>query len=221
MHYSVEDLDDITRFRLFLSISYNDLAEFVINQLKKRSLTTMIFWFLCLLSFTLSVVIRLSLARHFAWGAILKHSLIGFILLPVLCIPVHEGLHILPFALSGARNIRVGMDLKQYLFFVTAHRYVAGKRQFIIVALMPFILITAASVIAIITLPPLWKWSVAAFLFAHTTMCSGDFALICLFNIKGKEIYTWDDADKRVAYFYEEVGSRKSEDGSRKTEEKE
>ena len=25
----------------------------------------------------------------------------------------------------GARKIRVGMDLKQYLFYVTAHRYVA------------------------------------------------------------------------------------------------
>jgi hypothetical protein len=205
MHYSVEDLDDVTRFHLFLSISYNDLAEFVINQLKKRSFITLLFWFLCLLSFTFSVVIRFSLARHFAWGAIIKQSLIGFILLPVLCIPVHEGLHILPFALSGARNIRVGMDLKQYLFFVTAHRYVAGKRQFTIVALMPFLLITAASIAAIIILPPPWKWSVAAFLFAHTTMCAGDFALISLFNIKGKKIYTWDDADKRMAYFYEEV----------------
>lgn len=209
MHYSVEDLDDVTRFHLFLSISYNDLAEFVINQLKKRSFITLLFWFLCLLSFTLSLVIRLSLARHFVWAAIFKHSLIGFILLPVLCIPVHEGLHILPFALSGARNIRVGMDLRQYLFFVTAHRYVAGKRQFTIVALMPFVLITAASIAAIIILPPVWQWTVAAFLFAHTTMCAGDFALISLFNIKGKEIFTWDDADKRMAYFYEEVGRRK------------
>jgi len=98
------------------------------------------------------------------------------------------------------------MDLKQYLFYVTAHRYVATPLQFRIVAIVPFLLITIALVILILYLPGLWKWSMSLFLFVHTTMCAGDFALLNFYFIKkGKKIFTWDDADKKIAYFYEEI----------------
>jgi hypothetical protein len=38
-------------------------------------------------------------------------------------------------------------------------------------------------------------------------MCAGDFALLNLYFVnKDKKIYTWDDLDKKEAYFYEELG---------------
>jgi hypothetical protein len=119
---------------------------------------------------------------------------------------VHEFLHIIPYFLSGAKNIRVGMDLKQYLFYVSAHKYVAAPFQFRIVALTPFLVISSGLIILIILLPGLWKWSLSIFLFVHTTMCAGDFALLNLYFVnKDKKIYTWDDLDKKEAYFYEEL----------------
>jgi hypothetical protein len=37
-------------------------------------------------------------------------------------------------------------------------------------------------------------------------MCAGDFALLNLYFLnRDKKIYTWDDFDKKEAYFYEEL----------------
>jgi hypothetical protein len=128
------------------------------------------------------------------------------IVLPLICIPLHELLHVIPYYLSGAKNIRVGMDLKQYLFYVTAHRYVATPFQFRIVAWTPFLIISIGLVFLVFLLPGLWKWSLSLFLFVHATMCAGDFALLNLYHLNGdKKIYTWDDVDKKEAYFYEEL----------------
>ena len=45
------------------------------------------------------------------------------------------------------------MDLKQYLFYVTAHRYVATPLQFRIVALAPFLIISAGITLLVFILP--------------------------------------------------------------------
>jgi len=37
-------------------------------------------------------------------------------------------------------------------------------------------------------------------------MCAGDFAMMNFFRLnRKKKLYTWDDADKKIAYFYEEI----------------
>jgi hypothetical protein len=37
-------------------------------------------------------------------------------------------------------------------------------------------------------------------------MCAGDFSLLNFYWInRDKKIYTWDDADQKMAYFYEEL----------------
>jgi glucan phosphoethanolaminetransferase (alkaline phosphatase superfamily) len=98
------------------------------------------------------------------------------------------------------------MDLKQYMFYVTAHKYVATPRQFRIVALVPIFIISLGLILSIILLPGLWKWSLSLFLFVHATMCAGDIALLNLYWVnKDKKIYTWDDAEKKEAYFYEKL----------------
>jgi hypothetical protein len=206
MAFSVEDLEDKSRFRLFLTIPYNDLLRFVLDYLKKRSVLTSFFWFLCVIFMTAAVIIRVRISGYFPFSHIILHSFLGAIVLPIIIIPLHEFLHIIPFFLAGAKNIRVGMDLKQYLFYVSAHRYVATPKQFFIVALTPLLIISSATVAGLILIDGLWKWSLAFFLFAHTTMCAGDIALLNLYWInKERSIYTWDDVDKKEAYFYERL----------------
>ena len=206
MALQVEDLDDQTRFRQVLTISYQDLIKFVFEYLKKRSGLTFFFWSVCLLSLGLTVFARIKIAGYFPVIDIIWHSVLGLIIFPVICIPVHELIHIIPYYISGARNIRVGMDLKQYLFYVTAHRYVATPIQFIIVAVTPFLILSIVVTLLVYLLPGLWKWSLSLFLFAHTTMCAGDFALMNFYFLnRNKKIYTWDDADRKIAYFYEKI----------------
>jgi glucan phosphoethanolaminetransferase (alkaline phosphatase superfamily) len=98
------------------------------------------------------------------------------------------------------------MNLKQYIFYVTAHKHVATSGQFKVVALVPFILVTLVLLFLILFLPGLWKWSLSLLLSVHATMCAGDFALLNFYWLnRRKKIYTWDDADEKMAYFYEEI----------------
>jgi hypothetical protein len=206
MAIQVEDLDDQKKFRLFLTISYRDLIGFVFEYLKKKSVLTFFFWSVCVLFLSIAIIIRIKIIGYFPITQIMFHSVLGLLILPLLCIPIHEFLHIIPYYVSGAKKIRVGMDLTQYLFYVTAHRHVATPLQFRIVALTPFIIISAGMIFLVFLLPGLWKWSLSLFLFVHSTMCAGDFALLNLYFLnRDKKIYTWDDLDKKEAYFYEEL----------------
>lgn len=206
MAFTTEDLNNQERFRLLNTIPYNNLIDFVFEYLRKKSRLIYFFWSVCIIFLCVSIVIRIYAAGNYPINRIILHSVIGFVILPMICIPLHELLHVIPYYLSGAKNLRIGMDLKQYLFYVSAHRYVASPLQFRIVAWMPFIIISVVSALFIILLPGLWKWSFSIFMFAHATMCAGDFALLNLYYLnKGKKIYTWDDADKKEAYFYEKI----------------
>ena len=206
MSLAVEDLDNNQKFRQLQVVRYSELISFIFDNLRKFNLLMMFFYFLCIVFFGVAVYSRIILISAYPFSEIIMHSLLGFLIIPAVSIPVHEALHIIPFYVSGAKNIRIGMDLKQYLFYVTAHRYVASPIQFIIVALTPFLLISTAVIYLVIILPPLWKWSFSAFLFVHSTMCAGDFALMNFYYInRNKTIYTWDDVDNKTAYFYEAI----------------
>ena len=133
------------------------------------------------------------------------HSILGLIIFPVLCIPVHELLHIIPYYFAGARDIRVGMDLKQYLFYVTAHRHVASPVDFIIVAIVPFLIFSIALLLLIFILPGLWKWSLSLFLFGTRQCAQVILHFLISITLTRKKIYTWDDADEKIAYFYEKI----------------
>jgi hypothetical protein len=123
--------------------------------------------------------------------------------MPLLLIPFHEGLHLVPFRLAGAKDIRIGADLRQGIIYVTANRFVAGLSLFSAVALTPFITITAGLAAAILFSPPWWQWTLSMTLFTHTTMCIGDAILLgYMTEFKSRGVFTWDDADKGEAYFY-------------------
>ena len=206
MALHVEDIEDQIKYRQILKISYHDLIPFILDYLKRKSGLTVFFWSVCIIFLGTALRVRINISGYFPLSDIFFHSALGLVIFPILCIPLHELLHIMPYFISGARKIRVGMDLKQYLFYVTAHRHVATPLQFRIVALIPFLLISLTLIFLLMLLPGLWKWSLSLFLFVHATMCAGDFALLNFYFMKrNKKIYTWDDADKKIAYFYEEI----------------
>jgi hypothetical protein len=206
MALHVEDLEDQTRYRQILAISYHDLIPFILDYLKRRSGLTVFFWSVCIIFLGTALRVRINISGYFPLNDTLLHSALGLVIFPVLIIPLHELLHIIPYFITGARKIRVGMDMKQYLFYVTAHRHVASPLQFRIVALIPFFLISLTLIFLLLFVPGLWKWSLSLLLFVHATMCAGDFALLNFCFMKSnKKIYTWDDADEKMAYFYEEL----------------
>ena len=206
MPITVDDLQDESRFRHLLTLSYYEIVSFVLEYIKRRTRLTSLYWSICVIFLGISIIIRIDISGYFELKRIIAHTLLGAIVFPILIIPFHEGLHVIPYYLSGARRIRVGMDLNQFMFYVTAHRHVATPLQFKIVASIPFVIISMVVLFFILWLPGLWKWSLSLFLFAHATMCAGDFAMLNFYYInKSRKIYSWDDADLKKAYFYEEV----------------
>ncbi len=206
MALKVEDLEDQCKYRELLKIPYDELITFVLDYIRRKSGLMIFFWATCLIFLGLALTVRINIAGYFPIKNILFHSFLGFVVFPILSIPVHEGLHIIPYFLGGARSIRIGMDLKQYMFYVTAHRHVTSPAQFKFVALVPFLVTSLVLLYLVFTLPGLWKWSLSLFLFVHATMCAGDFAMLNFYFLnRRKKIYTWDDFDKKIAYFYEEI----------------
>jgi len=206
MKLKPEDLEDHCKYRELLKIPYDELITFVLDYIRRKSGVMIFFWSSCIVFLGLALTVRINIAGYFPLKNILFHSLLGFIIFPILSIPVHESLHIIPYFISGARRIRIGMELKQYFFYVTAHRHVTTPAQFWFVALVPFVTTNLVVLYLVFALPGLWKWSFAVFLFVHTTMCAGDFAMLNFFFLnRRKKIFTWDDFDKKIAYFYEEI----------------
>lgn len=206
MRLKVEELDDPCRFRQLLKVPYDELIGFILDYLRRRTGLMIFFWSVCIIFLGLALTVRINISGYFQLKNIFFHTLLGVIIFPLLIIPVHELLHVIPFLFTGARKIRAGIDPKQFLFYVTAHRHVINAREFRLVAYTPFVILNLILLVLIFLLPGLWKWSFSLLLFVHTTMCAGDFALLNFFRInKKRKVYTWDDADDKIAYFYEEI----------------
>lgn len=206
MRLKVEELDDPCRFRQILKVPYDELISFILDYVRRRTGLMIFFWSVCIIFLGLALTVRINISGYFQLKNIFFHTLLGVIIFPLLIIPVHELFHVIPFLFTGARKIRAGIDLKQFLFYVTAHRHVVNAREFRLVAYAPFIILNIFLLVLIFLLPGLWKWSFSLLLFVHTTMCAGDFALLNFFRInKKRKVYTWDDADEKIAYYYEEI----------------
>ena len=199
----IEELEDEAAYEKVLTLPYSDISPFVIGHLGKPSLPMLLIWVMVASALFLSVWFWPGLRFHSDNPQIIKGLVTGLIFIPLLLIPVHEGAHLIPFRLSGARDIRFGADLRQGIIYVTAHRFVAGRRLFSIVALTPFLLVSSGLVAAIFLCPPWWQWVLSMTLLAHTTMCVGDAAMLGFISgFRNREVYTWDDADRKEAYFY-------------------
>lgn len=199
----IDQLDDTSLYEKVLTLPYDAIGPFVLREMTRYTRPMLRIWITFAATIFLSVWFWPGVAYHPEEPRIAAGLAAGLILIPLLLVPVHEGLHLIPFLLAGARDIRIGADLSQGIIWVTAHRFVAGKRLFSMVASTPFILITVALMTAIFFSPPWWKWVLSMALLVHTTMCAGDAALTGFMDSFGKRrVYTWDDADRKEAYFY-------------------
>jgi hypothetical protein len=206
MSIRVEDLEDQCKYRQILKVPYDELVTFILDYIRRRSGLMVFFWSSCIFFLGIAIVVRFNISGYFPLKNIFLHTILGFIVFPILYVPFHELMHVIPYYLTGARKIRIGMDLKQYMFYVSAHRHVATPGQFKVVAFIPFLVTSIFLLILVLYLPGLWKWSFSLLLFVHATMCAGDFAMLNFYSLhRGKKIYTWDDADLKIAYFYEEI----------------
>ena len=137
----------------------------------------------------------------------LKWFSIGLISSLSALIIVHELLHAAAFLLLGKTDIGFGAQPLKFIFYAEANRQVLGKREMIIVALAPLIIISICCIVfSIVVFPsPVFLLGVVIFLI-HFFFCAGDIALVSYFLCK-KELYTYDDRNERKTYYYQRINN--------------
>jgi hypothetical protein len=122
----------------------------------------------------------------------------------LLLIPIHEVIHGIAYKLLGAPKVSYGVVWKKLVFYAQADRFLMGYKQFMIVALAPFIVIGLSLVIAMIFSNTQWAIFFLTVLTIHNGLCAGDFALMSyFFENRDKEMLTYDDEAEGKTYFYQ------------------
>jgi len=205
MKPSVEEIVNNPRFELLDRLSYDRVLDFASNYIRKQS-RPMQFFYLSLLAmlallagaFLVGIFLRertsLSILKQYGYGTIISFTAV---------IPIHEIIHGIVYFLLGARKIRFGAELKQFAFYAVADKFVTKKTGFYFLALSPFVIITLLNLAGFLFVPGVASYTYISVIFFHTTMCIGDFALLSYYDThRDKEIYSFDDVDNRMSYFY-------------------
>jgi hypothetical protein len=186
------------------NLGHKDLIPFVRTYLKKRTPITLFyiisnviiagvisFWFFK--SYETGFFNLGDGFTYFSFGLALAFGLI----------PIHEYIHVLAYKSQGARNTSYDANLKKFYFMALADQFVANKKEFRIVALAPFVVITTTLIVLLFFTSQLWTFTIFGVLLTHTAFSSGDFGLLSYFDFhKDKDIVTYDDKENSITYFY-------------------
>jgi len=201
----IEQLQDPEKYRLIKTLRHDEVVHFVVQQLKHLRLPMLFFYGFT--SALLLLIVAFSIYNYFntvistrSWFVFMLYGILSGM---VLVIPFHEGMHGLAYRIAGAKKVKYGMDLKQMLFYASAPGFVAGKNDFMMVALFPFAIINIIFTSGIVFGEPPLQWGSLVALFIHSTLCIGDFAMLnYLASFPGRELYTYDDELNKTSYFF-------------------
>jgi hypothetical protein len=126
---------------------------------------------------------------------------ISFLVVFLVLLPVHEGIHALFFWLQGAKDIRFSFSKKALVVFTVANRHVVNMRQLTVAAMSPFVLLTLLLGLLAWQWPD-WHLLALSAAVLHGFLCMGDFILVN-YATKYPNRFNFDDFQEGKSYFYE------------------
>ncbi len=203
----VETLRSDPAYQLVNTLGFQDMVPFVITQIKKRGLFS---WLYFIVNLVMLALILLSSITGLAdqtltWKKVMVQTISGILAGSLLIIPIHELLHGLAYRILGARKIIFGADLEQMIFFVTANCYPVSGKQVHLLTMTPFIIINLITIAVTVYIFPGGILFSAFFLLSHNIMCIGDFAISGYVSSIAGKVYTFDEPEKKISYFYKEA----------------
>jgi len=208
MRITSTELENNPKFRKIFEISHEELILFVSDHVKPDNLPMRLFYLfnLPVLAFIFYKIYFILFVSPLNWWYLLSLILLSLVLFAILVIPLHELLHALAFKFLGAKNVSIHAQWDRMLFYAIADKFVMSSREFVFLALTPFVLINFTLIFGIFFLHSEWKVISVVFLFFHLTGCIGDFALLgYLYKNRFSKILNYDDKDLQMSYFYEEL----------------
>jgi len=198
-------------FVLLDKLEHTELVPFIQTYMKKRTKYSMFYYIGNFIFFGLTAyffVQGYNLSTY-SFGARFSHFSYG-LAMAIALIPIHEYIHVLAYKSQGAINTSYDANLKKFYFMALADKFVANRKEFEIVALAPFVIITTTLICVLLFSNTNWSLTISGVLLAHTAMCSGDFGLLSYFEFyKEKQMVTYDDVESKISYFYGQTSERK------------
>lgn len=182
---------------------HTELIPFVREYMKKRTPSAIAYVLLNVVFFALSIYcIVADIGLTIDTGAKISRWALG-LGAAFLMVPLHEFLHVMAYKSVGAVQTSYDANLKRFYFMAIADRFVANRKEFRVVALTPFVVISLLTTMAMVILHGTsWVLVGCGLLAAHASMCSGDFALLSYFDFHNdKDVVTYDDKAAGVSYF--------------------
>lgn len=195
------------KYELLDELNHQELIPFIQKYMKKVTKFS-IFYFS--INFTLFGLTGYFFAKglsieDYSFGQLFTYFSYG-LAIAIALLPIHEYIHVLAYKSQGAINTSYDSNWKKFYFMALADKFVANKKEFTIVALSPFLIITTVLVALLFFVNFNWTMTLIGALLAHSSMCSGDFALMSYFDFhKDKKIVTYDDVENKISYFYRRV----------------
>jgi hypothetical protein len=168
MKLKPEELEE-NGYILLDRMDHSELIPFVKMCLSKRTWFTMTYYLstIVFFAFLLFFCLKLYHSGSYTIIKIFLQVLLG-LLLTLTLIPVHEFIHALAYKFQGAKNTSYDVNLKKFYFLAIADRFVASKREFQIVALAPFLVISLVLLMAAFLTGELWKVTILTMLMTHS-----------------------------------------------------
>jgi hypothetical protein len=188
-------------YRFQSVIRFESINQFVQERLQQGGAWLRLYW-LCVVLSVLSLSFVLWRQEDVSVGMLMAGIGLGLAGFIVLLLPVHEAVHGIFYKWLGAPSISFHADWNRLFFFAAADRFVLNKREFLSVAVAPFVLLTAALTAGIFLTTGMWQIAVAAGLVLHTGGCIGDFTLIAYSLSLGDDFCSYDDLGKQETLFY-------------------
>ena len=206
--------DELTKngYVLLDKLGHKELVPFIRTYMKKRTKYSVFYYISNLIVFGLVgyFFVQGYNLQNYSFGNRFTHFSYG-IAIAFALIPLHEYIHVLAYKSQGAKNTSYDANLKKFYFMALADKFVANKKEFEIVALAPFIIITITLIVCLLLANTNWTLTISSVLLAHTAMCSGDFGLLSYIEFnKEKQIVTYDDIENKISYFYGQIDERKT-----------
>jgi hypothetical protein len=208
MQQNYRELWDETRYRKILEIQHEDILSFIAGQLRPNNFAMQFFYGfnLALFVFFLLTISRDFRVAPFSFFCALLVFMAGIPLFLILLVPLHEMLHALAFFLLGARKVRIIPRWEKLMVYAVADKFVLNFREFVFLALTPFVLINVGLIILLFVMPGVWKYAVWSALFFHATGCIGDFALLGFLSRNNpSETVNYDDFSEQKTFFFEKI----------------
>jgi hypothetical protein len=205
----LEQLQNEAEYSQILELNFDDMIPFVLSNIRKKGWMSWLFIAINIAALTGIGIYSIWGIRSgwITWSGFVIQFLLGVFAGSLLIIPFHELLHGLAYKLLGARKIQFGANLKQFFFYVSADKFPVNRRELLFLAMLPFIVVNAALLLAAIFWIPQYTVSCAFLLLSHNLMCIGDFAISNYATIEKGEVISYDEAEKRKCYFYKRLDS--------------